>query len=79
MAVIVEERETHRKYILIGTGYAAYMGGAPATLGDGSLADEKSGELPMVAVCTAEGDIGWFYSEQIRVISIDGQPPSALL
>jgi hypothetical protein len=79
MAIIVEERETHRKYILVGTGYAAYMGGSPTTLADGSPGKEKSGELPMVAVCTAEGEIGWFYSEQIRVVTIDGKAPSALL
>lgn len=79
MAIIVEERETHRKYVLLGTGYAAYMGAEPSTLGDGSLADQKSGELPMVAVCGADGAIGWFYSEQISVVSVDGQPPSELL
>ena len=79
MAVIVEERETKRRFVLVGAGYGAYMSERPGLFLGNWLPDQKSGTHPMVAVCTHDREIGWFYSDQLRVVTVDGKTPADLL
>ena len=41
--------------------------------------DVYKGEVSVIAVCTAQGDIGWVPSDDLRILEIDGKQPSALV
>ena len=79
MAVIVKHRETGERYVLVGTGFGAYKATKPNWFFGNLMADEQSGELSVVAVCNAEGGIGWFQSNELLVVSIDGEAPDIVL
>ena len=66
MAVIVENRESGERYVLVGTGFGAYRATKPNWFFGNLMADEQSGELSVVAVCNAGGNIGWFQSESVH-------------
>ena len=75
MAIIVEERDVHKKrYILIGAGYGLWKRDSARLL---DWAD--SGDSLVVAASDKEGNIKWFKSESLRVVSVDGENPSELL
>ena len=79
MAVIVQHRTSDEKYVLVGTGFGAYKALKPNWFFGNMMADEESGEISVVAVCNADGDIGWFRSNELRIISIDGQDPAGAI
>ena len=79
MAVIVEHRETRSKYVLLGTGFGAFRATKPNWFFGNLVADEQEGEISVVAVTNAEGEIGWFESRDLRVLAIDREPPAAVL
>ena len=79
MAVIVKHRETGERYVLVGTGFGAYKATKPNWFFGDLLADEQSGEMSVVAVCKADGGIGWFQSDDLLVVSIDGKALDTVL
>ncbi|MEM7271762.1 MAG: hypothetical protein AAF962_08550 [Actinomycetota bacterium] len=79
MATIVEEVTSGNRYVLLGAGFGAYNAVSPHVL-LGSLApNREKGEYTMICVCDAYGQVGWLYSESVRVVSVDGQLPTELL
>ena len=72
MAIIVRHRETNEVYALIGTGYGAYKAARPSFFGGNLFPHEEEGEIPVAAVSNENGDIQWFYTEDLQVIEIDG-------
>jgi hypothetical protein len=79
VAVIVRHRESGERYVLIGTGFGAYHATKPNWFFGNLVADQKSGEISVVAVCNGEGSIGWFMSSDLSVDSVDGVAPSVVL
>jgi len=79
MATIVKHRQTGERYLLLGTGFGAYRATKPNWLFGNLMADEQSGELSVVAVCNAAGEIGWFASGELVVTGIDGRAPAQVL
>jgi len=77
MAIIVRNRETHKQYALVGTGYGEFK---PSRHGKGWSAPVASEDHhEMIAVCDATGRVYWLPSAHIDVLSIDGTKPSELL
>jgi len=79
MAVIVEQKEMKRRFVVIGTGYGSFRSERPSLFFGNLLPNVKADELSLVAVCNAEGRIGWCPSHELRVVSIDGKSPAELL
>jgi hypothetical protein len=75
MAIIVRHRSSPADLVLLGPGYAAYLG-----MREGAFTvKEDSGELYKVAVCDGSGAIRWFDSKDVTVVEIDGMEPAAVL
>jgi len=78
MATIVQHRASGDRFVLIGTGFGATK--APATSVTGFLGHiehtHASDEKEMLCVCDADGAIGWCLTEEMLVVSVDGQPPA---
>ena len=79
MATIVEEVTTRNRYVLIGAGFGAYNAVSAHPLLGALSPQREQGEYTMVCVCDAHGQVGWLYSDSVRVVSVDGQQPAALL
>ncbi len=79
MAVIVRNRKTRARYVLIGTGFGAFRATAPHWFMGNMSPETKEGELALVAVCDLDGRVGWLDSDDIEVISVDGKSPGELL
>jgi len=79
MAVVVEHKETREHYILLGAGLGAYKATRPSVFFGSLLPTEESGKITMLAVCNAQGQIGWIHSEEIEVVDIDGNSPAEVL
>ncbi len=79
MATIVEHRTNGERYLLLGTGFGAFKALKPNAFFGNWLADEEAGEYSMIAVSNAVGEIGWFESTDLFVVSIDGQHPGQLI
>jgi len=79
MSVIVEHRETRDQYVLLGTGFGAYLAKKPNWFLGNLSADVESGEVSVVAICDAGGNIGWYNTEELVVVSVDGQSPGEAL
>ncbi len=79
MAVIVQAKKTGKRYVFLGTGFGAYKATRPhALLGDW-MAHEEEGQITMVAVCDANGNIRWAHSDDLIVVEVDGNSPDGLL
>ncbi len=79
MATIVRIRSTGKEVVLLGTGFGAFRSSRPSFFFGELAPTEKSGELPVAAVSDADGKIGWVFTEDLEVISIDGATPSQAL
>jgi hypothetical protein len=82
MSTIAVHRETGTRYVLLGAGIRTFTPSAPLP----DAARRKQGvEAPrpvpitMVALCDAEGTIVWYRSEEVRIVEVDAQTPTALL
>lgn len=78
MATIVRfDQKTH--YVLLGTGHGAWASLSQSFL-DGTAVPTTGGRSEsVVAVCDSHGRIGWFPSNRLEVVSVDGQSPRELL
>ncbi|SKC82212.1 hypothetical protein [Maledivibacter halophilus] len=72
MAVIVQHKETLKKFIFLGVGYGTYKATRPSFLGGNLFPNEDEGETRVAAVCDKEGNIIWFPPKDLKVIEIDG-------
>ncbi len=79
MAVIVKHIESGETYILLGTGFGAYKATRPSLFFGNWAPTEEAGQVTMVAVSNAQGQIGWIHSNELQVVEVDGIPPSELL
>lgn len=72
MAILVHDKQTKQRYILLGAGFGLY-----------ESATEKYYEdlvsLPMLACAGPDGEIVWLSSEDVVVVEVDGKTPVALL
>jgi hypothetical protein len=79
MPIIVADKTTGERFILVGTGYAATETATPGVFLGNLSPDIKTKTIGVVAVCNGDGIIGWFSSADLVVVEIDGQPPSQFL
>ena len=79
MAIIVRHKETQKDYVLLGGGFGAYQSKKPSPILGNLGSVTEQGEYPMVCVCNPKGHIGWFYSDELLVISVDGYPVSEVV
>ena len=79
VATIVKHTETGKQLVLIGAGFGAYQSKKPNAFFGDWVADTESGSQEMVCVCNSDGLIGWMYSEEVNVISVDGVPVGDLI
>lgn len=79
MATIVKLKGSDKHAILVGVGYGMYQSSRPNAFFGDWIPNEQSGASQMAAVSTASGDILWCPSEELEVVSVDGEAPSALL
>ena len=79
MAVIVRHNESGKQYVLVGAGFGAYVSARPSLVFGNLFPEEEEGTLPGVALCDEEGRIEWLRSEEITVLSVDGEAPANLL
>lgn len=70
--IIVKDKNTNEKYILLGTGFGAYRAVRPSLFGGNLLPHEEEGTIETVAVCNNVGDILWFESSDLQVVKVDG-------
>jgi hypothetical protein len=74
VATIVKHTETGERLVLIGAGFGAYQSKKPHAFFGDWVADTESGSHEVVCVCNSDGLIGWMYSNEVNVISVDGTP-----
>ena len=79
MAVIVRHKESQGEYILLGAGFGAYKGIRPSMILGNLAPHEDAGEIPVALVCDAQGAVLWVRSENLTVLSVDGQLPAQVL
>ncbi|WBW99642.1 hypothetical protein [Oceanirhabdus sp. W0125-5] len=79
MKTIVKQITTDKNFILVGTGFAAYKTSKPSTFMVNRLPRADEGVIPMVAVCDESGNIKWMKTNEIMIISIDGNSPLDIL
>ncbi|GMQ57187.1 hypothetical protein AN1V17_15820 [Vallitalea sediminicola] len=72
MGVIVRDKVTHKKYVLLGTGFGAYKAVRPSFFGGNLIPHEEEGTIATIAVCDSKGDIIWINSNNLQVIEVDG-------
>jgi len=76
MATIVKLKNSDRHGILVGVGYGMFKSSRPGMIFGDVAPHENSGEAEMAAVSTASGDILWCPSNELTIVSIDGNAPS---
>ncbi|MBK6690958.1 MAG: hypothetical protein IPG50_01925 [Myxococcales bacterium] len=81
MAIIAVHRESGAKYVILGGGIRMFTPSPPIKAESQRETSHASRSVPvtMMATCDGEGVITWFRCEDMRVIEIDGAPPSAVL
>ncbi len=72
MSTIVEHKKTGQRYALVGTGFGAYRSSVPHWFLGPLAPEEKQGTIQVVAVSDHRGEILWFASHSLKVVSIDG-------
>ena len=78
MAIVVRHADSAGEYVLLGTGFGVFKAMRGAVLGD-ILSEEDHGEQAMAALCAADGKILWAHSDQLTVVSVDGEAPHQVL
>jgi hypothetical protein len=79
MAVIVQQVQTGKIFILLGTSYSYFKDSRPSFLGGVLFPHEEEGEYALVAVSDRQGRIVWLPAEELRVLEADGTSPDKLL
>lgn len=79
MAILVTHKNTQKTYVLLGTGYGAYLSSSPSFFGGNLFPNEDHGEIPVAAVSNYKGEIEWFLTEELQVIEVDGNKVEEIL
>ena len=79
MATILEQVGSGRRFVLLGAGYGMYQSSRPNAFFGDWVPTTKEGTETVLAVCNAEGRIGWVHSEEVRVVSVEGVAPGEVL
>ena len=79
MTAVVEEIKTGKRFVLLGTGFGAYQSMNSNVMFGEIISDVDKGQFAMVCVSNREGEIGWFESHEVRVVSVDGKNPHEIL
>ncbi len=75
MAVIIQHKESKEEYIVIGSGFGAtdYAGKIKI-----EPSENEKERYPLLCVCNMKGKIGWVYSEDYKVVLVDGETPEQI-
>ena len=79
MATIVKLKDSGAHAVLVGEGYGQFRTDRADEGWAGWSIAEASGESEMAAVSNATGEILWFSTDHLEVVSIDGESPFELL
>jgi len=79
MATIVTHKENGGQFILLGAGFGTYRTRMPGVFFGSLNPSEESGEMPVALICDCSGKVGWTFTKDIEVVSVDGADPAALL
>ena len=71
MAIFVEHKKTGGLFVLISGGFGIYQSAANSNI-SGLMKMYEEGIRLKVCVCDQRGNLGWFNSDEIRVINVDG-------
>lgn len=72
MAIILHDKQTRQRYVLLGAGFGLYESTTEKYY-------EDLVSLPMLACAGPDGTIVWLSSEDVVVVEVDGKPPATLL
>ncbi|MDP7078742.1 MAG: hypothetical protein QF415_02545 [Candidatus Undinarchaeales archaeon] len=79
MAIIVKEKETGARFVLLGTGFGAFKAARPGMLLGNLSPTEDKGEFTVLAVSDEKGEVHWIDSDAVVVVEVDGKHPSQYL
>lgn len=74
MAVIVKNKATGTKYVLLGAGFGAFKAATGGFLGGSLFPEEDEGTFHKVAVSDFNGAIHWMNDHEFAVVEVDGIP-----
>ncbi len=75
MTTIVKHKESGKRFVVVGTGFAAHIEKPSFFMGN------KTGGpryFDMICCCNKSGELGWFKTEELKVETIDGKNPDEL-
>ena len=75
MVTVVKHKESGKKFILAGTGFGAHIEKPSFFLGN-KIGGPKY--FDMICCINKAGELGWFKTEELEVLSIDGTKPEDL-
>lgn len=79
MATIVEDTRDGHRYAVIGAGYGMFKSARPGLIFGDLIPNVNEGNQSVLAVCNAQGEVGWLPTNRARIVSIDGAPPEEVL
>jgi hypothetical protein len=79
MPTIVVHNETEERYIVIGAGLAAYRMFQWSKLIPGVVGPGEQHEIADIAVSNAAGAIVWLNTNEVTVLTVDGESPASIL
>ena len=71
MAIVVENKKTFEKYILVGAGLGMFKATRPSYFGGNLFPHEEESVEQIVAVCNHAGEIHFLDKDLLKVIEID--------
>lgn len=73
--VVARAAHSGQSYVLLGAGFAAFATAAPKVFFGNLDPQRRSGTYSLVAVCDANGSIGWLPFDQLVVVAVNGKTP----
>jgi len=75
MSTIIKHKKTGEEYILLGTGFGATDYGGKDRI---DPTENEKERYPLICVCNDKGKMGWVYSENFKVVMVDGLTPEEI-
>lgn len=79
MVTIVRDHASGVRFVLLGTGFGAFSSRTPGEFLGNLSPNERKGTHTMLAVCGPSGNVVWYPSTAMQVISVAGRHPAELL
>ena len=79
MATVVEDTESGHRFVVIGAGYGMFKSARPGLILGDLVPNVAQGNVSVLAVCDADGHVGWLPTSRARVVSVDGASPGEVL